>query len=626
MKQNNRLTNNTIAIFLFVLISIISFCTNDAEATVDSNSFRCAVGQGFLAKAELAFLKGKNNIGKVYLAAAYESDPGISQLKIKAMDMMNLDFPCVKYTTPYYKGGSCDVSGNQRFAFYQSYFRLIRLDLSTMEKKTISIDGSKIKPLYINASSTGKYAMLSDNVGNMELVDIEAGEIIGNYSFVQKKPSHLTSIYMSFSPDESTIAAYYEESDKSGLHFFNTEDLSVKKIVPTKGDVKPIRYLSDKELMIGIEGLMKIVDAATMEDIKTIATETGWDADYLPAKKMIAIGKYNMISIYNTKTFEKVNEFHGSAHNNILVRFIANGRYIVYASPKGESGIIECASGKVIQSFPYGRDAAVSTKYYSLFADGKSIGLDSLRPYSGLIKSKRKSKPATPHAIQKALAFTNEAATSSIGGNISISTTNENGNIEAFATNDGRLFIYDHTRSEIENFKNNIYSLTSKIKVLASHYRKVIGIEFINNDAYILRTAKSGNGQRGSVESYCIESGESKTLNLFDPPVKTVIAHDVNCVFILDKQKRVLLSQIPSLESAIELLPACEEQRDIFIGDNPKKLIVRTGDVTNSYDIDKLEEAATIRDYRQASFMFDVSLEKIDADMWSLFKQLLTSE
>lgn len=624
MKRDNRSINNTIVLFLAASISITSFCTDDIMASVDSNSFSRALGQAFLAKAELAFLKGQNNIGKVYLAAAFESDPGIGQLKIKAMDMMHRDFPYVEYIEPRYTRGPCAVSDNQQFVFYRNGNNIIRLDLITFQTKSVSIRESTTRPFDINASANGKFAILSDNVGNMELIDVESEKIVGKFSFRKEKPESLYSIKMSFSPDETTIAAYYENSDEPGLYFLDTDGLSLIKTVPVKGHVRPIRYLENNELMLGMDGSIKIVNPSTMKEIKTIAPESGWDADYLPQKNLIAVGMYESIKIYNTETLQKVNEFHGAAHNNVLVRFLADGRYLVYASPKRESGVIYCKSGKIIQKFPFGRDAAVSTYRYVLFTEGKIIELDKLRPYSEKINNKIKTKSTVPYAVQKALNFTSVEAMSRTGGIISATTKNEKGDLEAFGTNDGRIFIYDNLRAEKENFNGDYYTLTSEVKLLTpNRYRRTIDIEFIDNDAYLLRLAISGNGQRGGVESYCIKSGELKTLELFDPPTKMQIAHNLNCIFILDRQNRVLLSKTPLLESTIELLPISEEKREIYIDIDFNKLVIRTGDVIDSYDIDRLKKTSGILSFHQATKRFNVSLEIIDTDVWFLFNQLL---
>jgi len=625
MKRDNRPINNTIVVFLAASLSIISFCIDDIMASPDSNSFRCALGQAFLAKAELSFLKGQNNLGKVYLAAAFESDPGIPQLKVKAMDMMHRDFPYVEYIEPRYTRGPCAVSDNQQFVFYRNGNNIIRLDLITFETKSVSIRESTTRPFDINASANGKYAVLSDNIGNMELIDIESEKIIGNFSFRKEKPETLYPIKMSFSPDETTIAAYYENSDEPGLYFLNTSDLSLIKTVPIKGHVRPIRYLKNNELMLGMDGNIKIINPSTMKEIKTIAPETGWDADYLPQKNLIAVGMYESIKIFNTETLQKVNEFHGAAHNNVLVRFLADGRYLVYASPKRESGIIDCKSGKIIQKFPFGRDAAVSTYRYVLFTEGKIIELDKLRPYSEKINYfKTKTKSTAPYAVQKALKFTSGEAMSRTGGIISATTKNDKGDLEAFGTNDGRIFIYDNLKSEKESFNGSYYTLTSKVKLLTSNrYRRTIDIEFIDNGAYLLRSAVSGNGQIGGIESYCIKSGELKTLELSAPPTKMQIAQNLNCIFILDCQNRVLLSEIPLFETTIELLAASQEKRDIYIDNNFNKLIVRTAEQIDSYDIDRLKNTSGILSFRQAAGRFNVSLETADKDLWFLFNQLL---
>ncbi len=623
MKQDNRPINNTIVLFLTASLSIISFCTDDIMASPDSNSFRCALGQAFLAKAELSFLKGQNNLGKVYLAAAFESDPGIGQLKIKAMDMMHSDFPYVEYVEPHYSHGPYAVSDNQKFVFYRSGNNIVRLDLITFETKSVSIRESTIKLFNINASANGKYAVVSDNLGNMELIDVESEKIVGKFSFRKEKPESLSSIKMSFSPDATTIAAYYKNSDEPGLYFLNTSDLSLIKIEPVKGPVSPIRYLKNNELMLGINGNIKIVNPSTMDQIKTIAPETGLDADYLPQKNLIAVGKYESIKIYNTETLQKVNEFHGAAHNNVLVRFLADGRYLVYASPKRESGIIDCKSGKVIQKFPFGRRAAVSTYRYVLFTEEKIIELDKLRPYSEKIKYKTKTRLKAPYAVQKALNFTAAEAMSRTGGIITATAKGQKGDLEAFATDDGRIFIYDNLRAEKENFDGDYYTLTSEVKLLTSdRYRRTVDIEFIDNDAYLLRLAVLGNGQRGCVESYCIKSGQLKIIELFDPPTKVQIAHDLNCIFILDCQNRVLLSKIPLLEPTIELLADSEEKRDIYVDNDFNKLVVRTADRIDSYDIDRLKKTSGILSFHQAAERFNISLENVDKDLWDLFNQL----
>ena len=91
------------------------------------------------------------------------------------------------------------------------------------------------------------------------------------------------------------------------------------------------------------------------------------------------------------------------------MRFLTGGRYIVYASPKGESGIIDCTSGKPLQVFEIGREAAVSPNRYLLFADGKVIDLSACRPYDANLDlemphANRPSVSAIPESVRQAMA------------------------------------------------------------------------------------------------------------------------------------------------------------------------------------------------------------------------------
>jgi WD40 repeat protein len=570
-----------------------------------------ALGAAFLAKAELALLKGRLNSGKVYLAAAHEADPSISVFRLKAFDMMYKDFPYLNNMIPGYRGGPVAFSMDGRFVAYSTRDSVSRLDLETGKLK--SVGRPEIWMLQIEVSPKGRFVAVCDNKGNLALCDMERETQVGQFAFRKEEPRGLTSIKMSFSQDENSIAAYYPYSDKEALYFLRTMDLSVTRTVPiTLGfppSLGPIRFLSDGSLLIGMRGRTELVDPSTMRSIKTLAPRMGWDVDYLPDKNLLAVGGSGSIEVFNTATQEKVAEYQAASHNIVLVRFLAAGRYIVYASPKNESGIIDCTSGKPLQVFKIGRDAAVSPSRYQLLARGKVIDLSACRPYEANLSAEmphatRPSGSTIPEAVHKAMSETSEKALLRSGGSIRLALNSKSGNLEAYGTRDGRTFIYDRRKGEVS-------------LLLTDHYTTPKDFAFFPDDIHFVRLCSYNNGNAGAVEVYTLTDGHRRTLHLYDPPKNIAIAPDLRVAAILDRKNRVFLSVLPSLDTTVELLPATQTKRQIFIDQKTKTLVVKTDSSIVSYDLRKVAEDRAFPTYEEAVKLYGVSLEELEP-LWSL--------
>lgn len=573
-----------------------------------------ALGAAFLAKAELALLKGQLNRGKVYMAAAHEADPSISVFRLKVFDMMYKDFPYLNNMIPDYRGGPVAFSMDGRFVAYSTRDNISRLDLETGELK--SVGRAKVRMLQIEeVSPKGRFVAVCDNIGNLAVCDMESETLVGQFSFRKEKPRSLTKIRMSFSQDENSIAAYYPYSDKEALYFLRTMDLSVTRTVPIilKARIPPylwpIRFLSDGSLLVGMGGRTELVDPSTMEPIKTLAPTIGWDVDYLPDKNLLAVGGSGSIEVFNSATQEKVAEYQAASHNIVLVRFLTGGRYIVYASPKGESGIIDCTSGKPLQVFNIGRDAAVSSSRYLLLAQGKAIDLSACRPSETNLNAEmphvtRPSGSTIPEGVRKALADTSEKALSRSGRSFRLAMKSASGNLEAYGTRDGRTFIYDHGKAQVN-------------LLVTDHYRSPIDFAFLPDDSHFVRLCVTGNGVAGAVEVYSLPGGSRSTLRLEDPPVSIATAPDLRVAAILDRKNRVFLSVLPSLDTTVELLPATQTKRQIYVDRKTKTLVVKTDSSIVSYDLRKVAEDRAFPTYEEAVKLYGVSLEELEP-LWSL--------
>jgi len=359
------------SILVFAIL-ILTFLPGTVWSGDKVPTLKQALGAAYLAKAELALFKSQLNRGKVYLAAAHEADPNISVFRLKALDMMHKDFPYLNDMIPDYRGGPVAFSMDGRFVAYTTRNSIKRLDLETGELK--SVGRPRMQALRIEISPKGRFVAASDNRGHLELCDMESETQVGQFSFRREEPRSLTGIRMSFSLDENSIVAYYRYSDEKAVYFLSTVDLSViRTVTGISMGIGPIRFLADGFLLACPRARTALVDPFTMETTKTLAPRTGWDVDYLPDKNLLAIGTSGRIDIFDTTTLQKITEYQAASHNIVMVRFLTGGRYIVYASPKGESGIIDCNSGKSLQVFNIGREAAVSLNRYLLFADGKVI-------------------------------------------------------------------------------------------------------------------------------------------------------------------------------------------------------------------------------------------------------------
>jgi len=572
------------------------------RAADEVSPLKQALGAAFFAKAELALLKGQLNTGKVYIAAAHEADPGISPFQLKTLDMMYKDFPYRPQGLPgYFSYRAIACSMDDRFLVYTSTRGISRLDLETNEVKSIVRDDLRIS-LNIVLSPNGRFAAGCYNEGKLTLCDMELGKVVGEYSFRRERPRSLTTVKMSFSPDEKLLAASYEHSDddKRGIHFLSTKDLSIVKTMPGHGRI--LKFLGDGSLLLGMNGRCLLVDTATLQPIKTLASTTGWDADYLPRENLLAVGGGGRITVFNTATQEKLAEYQAASHNIVMVRFLAAGRYIVYASPKGESGVIDCVSGKPLQVFEIGREAAVSPDRYLLFADGKVIDLSACRPYEADLSAEmphttRLSRPTIPEGVMKALTDTSEKALSRSGRSIRLAVKNASGDLEAYGTSDGRTFIYDRTRKEVN-------------LLLTDHYPRAIDFAFFPDNSHFVRLCKYGNGQAGAVEVYSLRDGHRRTLHLDDPPVSVAIAPDLGVAAILDRKNRVYLVNLPSLDVKVELLPAVLSKRQLFVDQKTKTLVVKTNNDTVAYDLRKVADDRTLSTYAEASSRYSVSLDE----------------
>lgn len=608
-----RIMQRVLSIALITILLIVSNTPKTAWAEEEVPPLQRALGSAFYAKAELALLKGQFNRGKVYLAAAHQAAPGISPLALKAMDMMHKDFPFVQEILPGHQRGPYGFSDDQRFVAFRQESTLTRLDLTTGEVKKVQIE-SEILLLRLNISPKGRFVVVSDNIGNLVLFDMESEKLVGTFSFQNEKPGFLQSTKMDFSPDEKTIAAYYGYSEKRAIHFLRTEDLSVAGTLPVKGHVKLIRYLSDKSLLLGMGGQMVIADTSTIEVSKTLAPLSGWDADYLAEKNLIAVGGSGSIQVFNTETQEKVAEYQAASHNIVLVRYLAGGRYIVYASPKGESGVIDCASGKVVQVFTVGRDAAVSTGRYLLLAQGKVIDLSACRSYEGVFEAVKRYADNSrdtdiPDSVDKALAATlDKAVSKTTGHGIALVVKSDSGRLGAFSTRDGRTFIYDYDKPAQE------------VKmVLTDYFPKVTDLVFFPDQSHLVRLCKTGNGMAGAVEVYSLLDGKRNSLRMDDPAVSVTIVEGGRAAIILDQKNRVFLSTLPSLDCKIELLGATQISRQIHVDQQTKTLVVKTGQQIDPYDLRKVSADATIPTYNEAVKRYGISLNESEP-LWPLVR------
>lgn len=614
-----------LSIALATVLLIASNTPGTAWAGDEVSPLQRALGGAFYAKAELALLKGQLNMGKVYLAAAHEADPGISPLALKAMDMMHKDFPFVPEIVPGYSRGPCGFSDDQKFVAFCRGLVLTRVDLTSGEVKKVPMEGGKLL-LRLDISPQGRFVVISDNIGNLALFDMESEKQVGSLSLGKETARGGERIEMDFSPDEKTLAAYYGQSKERAIYFLRTEDLSVARTFPVDGDVRPIRYVGDDSLLLGMAGKIVIADASTIKVRKSAGPVSRcFDADYLAEKNLIAVGYPGAIQVFNTKTQEKVAEYQAASHNIVLVRYLAGGRYIVYASPKGESGVIDCASGKVVQVFDVGRYAAVSTERYLLLAQGKVIDLSACRAYDGVFKA---AKPHAayrrgtniPDSVDKALKATlDKGISKTTGHSIALVGKSDSGRLGAFSTSDGRTFIYDYDKpAQVESATADLTLITTEVKmVLTDHYRSVTDLVFFPDESHLIRLCKTGNGMAGAVEVYSLLDGKRNSLHMDDPAVSVTIIEEGRAAIILDRKNRVFLSTLPALDCKIELLGATQISRQIHVDQQTKTLVVKTGEQIDSYDLRKVSADATIPTYEDAVKRYGISLNESEP-LWPL--------
>ena len=241
----SRVMQRILSIALTTVLLIVSNTPRTAWAGDEVSPLQRALGGAFYAKAELALLKGQFNRGKVYLAAAHEADPGISPLALKAMDMMHKDFPFVQEIVPVYSRGPCGFSSDQKFVAFCQGLILTRLDLTTGGVKKVRMEDGRLL-LRLDISPKGRFVVVSDNIGNLVLFDMESEKPVGSCSFRKEKTRSLQTIEMDFSPDETTIAAYYGQSEKQAIYFLRTEDLSVARTLPVKVKLSQVESIVAK--------------------------------------------------------------------------------------------------------------------------------------------------------------------------------------------------------------------------------------------------------------------------------------------------------------------------------------------------------------------------------------------
>jgi len=439
---------------------------------------------------------------------------------------------------------------------------------------------------------------------------MEKEKLVGNFSFRKEKPRSLWRVNMSFSPDENTIAAYYEESDQEGLHFLLTEDLSLTRTMQTGSRTRPVMFLPDGALLLGTNGRCQLADPATLEITKVLAPTTGWDVDYLPAKSLIAVGGSGSITVFNTETQEQVAEYQAASHNIVLVKFTAGARHIVYASPKGESGIIDCTTGRPIQVFSVGRDAAVSRERYLLLAEGRAIDLSSCRDHQMSMPSQPRGaepRPDVPEAVRDFILNTLEeqwGQHASYACMVRKTAKSFDGKLVAYGTEDGRTVICAEPNGELRLLKSR-------------SFRRPIDLVLLAKTDGLLRLAKTGNGMAGAVELYSQTGEVRSTLRLHDPPRMVALSEEEETVAIVDEKNRVLLSAIPELEIAVELLPATRSQRQISIDSASNRLLVMTDGAVSSFDLTKVGSDRQLLTYEEAVKRYGVSLKETEP-LWSL--------
>jgi peroxiredoxin len=590
-------------------VILLTFMSRTALGEAQTLSLEHALGAAHLARAELALVNGQLNRGKVHLAAAHEADPSISLFRLKALDMMYRDFPFLHSAVSGYRGGPVAFSMDGRFVAYSTRDSILKLDLETGELK--SVGRPRLFVLRIEVSPKGRFVAICDNLGNLALWDMKREAKVGQFTFRKEKPLGLTDIEMSFSLDESSIVAYYRYSDEKAIYFFSTTDLSVMRTVAgVSMGIGPIRFLADGSLLACPGARTALVDPSTMRITKALAPRTGWDVDYLPSKDLLAVGLGGRIEVFNSETQEKIAEYQAASHNIVLVRFLGDGRYIAYASPKGESGIIDCASGKPIQVFNVGHDAAYCPSRYLLFADGKAIDLSACRPPETNLNAETPhatcpDDSAIPEAIRTAMSETTERALLRSSGRIVLALKSVSGDLEAYGAYDGRTFVYDRNKRQVN-------------LLVTDRYRSPIDFAFLPGDAHFVRLCKTGNGMAGAVEVYQLPDGTRTTLRLKDPPGSISIVPDLGVAAMLDAKNRVLLVVLPSLDAIVELLPPTLTKRQIFVDQETKTLMVKTDSEVASYDLNKMSEDRALPSYSEATRLYGISADLFEPSFGQL--------
>jgi thiol-disulfide isomerase/thioredoxin len=593
------------SLVLVLTTMLLAFLSHTVWGQDQVPTLQQALGAAHLARAELALLKGQLNHGKVYLAAAHEADPDLSLFHLKALDMKYKDFPFLEDVVPGYRGRAASFSMDRRFVAYSTRDSVSRVNLDTGALK--SVERPSMLALQIEISAKGRFVALCDNMGYLVLFDLEREIQVGQFNFIKEKPRSLDGIRMSFSPDENSIVAHYPYSDEPGLYCLSTIDLSViRTVTGFPGGRGPLRFLPDGSLLACLRSGTALLDPSTMKTTKTLSPRAGWDVDYLPSKNLLAVGMSRRIEVYNSKTQEKLAEYQAASHNIVMVRFLGDGRYIAYASPKGESGIIDRYTGKPLHIFNVGRDAAVSPDRYLLLTQGKVIDLSACRPFQGDFQVKRQygRRPldsTIPEAIRNAISESSDKALSRSGGDIVLAPSSMTKDLQAYGTGDGRTFIYDRNKDQVHVF-------------LTDHYRWPTDIVFYPDNSHFVRLCKTGNHQAGAIEIYSLSDGHRRQRRLVDPPAQVAIAPELAVVAILDEKNRVLLTELPALNANVELLPATMAKRTISVDHDTKTLLVKTGDNVVAFDLQKMSKDRVLPTYAEASRRYGITVDPFESE------------
>lgn len=574
-----------------------------------SDALRQAVSESFAAKAELFLLKGDVNRGKVYLCAAHTLNRDAGSLRLKAMDMMYPDFPFVKNAVDGYKNGPICFSPDGIWAGFIQNRKLVRLNLKTGRRKVVE---HVLYSTRMVISPKGRYVAVCDHSCNLAMYDMEEGELVWDFSFRKEDRPTGSRMHMSFSPDEKTLAAHYSGSDKGGLHFFNVEKMTFVRTMPSSIRSQiPVEFISDGSLLTMVDGKFKYINPDSLEVTKTLelSQKWCWSFDVLSSKNLIAVGPSNTVSVFSTETQEKAGEYQAASHNILLTKFLGEGRYILYASSKRESGIIDCESGRTVQVFNIGRDAVLLPGRDILMSEGKAIDVSACQVREMPKPVSQVSGRDVPDNVK---AFIKENADKSKGSSFSRVS-------KVVKSPDGRLGVYG-TKGGLTVMSE--IGCESKLVKVESRYWNPVEYVFLKGDNCLLRAGRSNNGMSGAIELYSKGGEIVSSLVLRDPPVMAAVGEEQGLVVVVDKKNRVLLSTIPELDVVVELMGTTLSEREVLVDQERGILFITTEGVTSSFDLKKASKDRDLPSYREASRRFGISL-KDSEPLWSLVEDAL---